>query len=505
LDLFVVKLFLPEAFLSATLLLNLVLNSLLINTFNYPLINKELFYQLIFTSVCLLALYLNLKTEGFFINALFDSNQNSKLIKICVTMIILFVTPLLLQNFEIQKLNFSEYFTIMFLSIFSLLLLSNATDMISFYLLIETQSLAFYILAAFKRNSAFCVESGLKYFISGSFITGIFLLGCSFLYGVLGTLNFNNLYLIFSLPIETSNTAYAFLVVGVLLITVTFLFKLASVPFHFWSPDVYDGSPLATTIFFSIVPKLVTFYLFIKWLLILGNNFEEIKILLNVLGVLSLLIGTFFTFFQKRLKRFILYSSIVQTGFLIAACSLLVTNSITSIFFYLLVYSFTLLCLWAVFSNSFLSQEKYFKFFSKQQTPLFLSSLNNTFDINKLSTLSFTIVFFSMAGLPPLSGFFSKVFILLDFISANFIEMAFILILLSSVSVFYYIKMIKVLAFESTYLIKKVEPSQIIYVQNKSLSSFVEFLSIKILLLLGLYPFEALLLCEYLALSFSYL
>jgi NADH-quinone oxidoreductase subunit N len=504
-DLLVLKLFIPEAFLSTTLLFNLIFNSLLVNSFNYTLIDKELFYQLVFISACMIGLYLNLKTEGFFVNSLFESNQNSKLVKIFVTAVTLLIIPLIFQNFNLQNLNFFEYFIVLFLSIFSLLFINNATDMISLYLLIEMQSLAFYILAAFKRNSAFCVESGLKYFISGAFITGTFLLGCSFLYGALGTLNFNNLYLLFSIPIMKSTVSYSFLEAGILLITITFLFKLASVPFHFWNPDVYDGAPLSTTIFFSIIPKVVTFYLFTKWLLILGNNFEEIKILLSMLGVFSLIIGTFFTLFQKRFKRFILYSSIAQTGFLLTACSLLVTNSITSIFFYLLVYVFTLLCLWSTLSYSFLSQEKYFTFFYKAQVPLFLSSFKNVFDANILSSFALTTIFFSMAGLPPLSGFISKLFILLDLISENFIEMSLILILISAISVFYYIKVIKILVFESISFIKKVDPSQIVYNQNQSSTSLLEFISIKVLLLLTLYPLEVLLLCECLALSFSYL
>jgi NADH-quinone oxidoreductase subunit N len=503
-DLFIIKLFLPEVFLSTTLLGQLLFNSLLINTFNHTLINKELFYQLVFISFCLIVIYTNLKVEGFLTYLLLNNDQNSKCIKIFISVIIFLITPLLLQNFALQKLNFFEYFSIMFFSIFSLLLINNSMDMISLYLLIEMQSLSFYVLVAFKRNSVFCVESGLKYFISGSIITGVFLLGCSFLYGVLGTLNFANLYLIFSIPINSLTISYNFLIFGVLLITITFLFKLSSVPFHFWNPDVYDGSPLSTTIFFSIVPKITTFYLFTKWLLILGNNFEEIKTLLSILGVFSLSIGTLFTFFQKRIKRFIIYSSIAQNGFLITACALLVSSSITSIFFFIFVYVFTLTCLWSVLSYTFLSQEKYYSFLLKLPTPLFLSNLNNTIYVNIMSFLSFTIVFFSMAGIPPLSGFISKFFILLDFVSENFIQMSLILIVVSSISVYYYIKIIKVISFESISTVKKVEPSQIIYTKNLLSIGLLEFFSLLVLLLLIFCNLEVILLCEYLALSFNF-
>jgi len=125
------------------------------------------------------------------------------------------------------------------------------------------QALCFYTLASFKRDSAFSSEASLKYFISGSFISGIFLFGTGIVYGLLGTLNINDLSLLFLFSFENENMKYV-LLIGVLAITITLFFKIGAAPFHFWVPDVYEGSPLASTILFSIVPKIAIFTFFIR-------------------------------------------------------------------------------------------------------------------------------------------------------------------------------------------------------------------------------------------------
>jgi NADH:ubiquinone oxidoreductase subunit 2 (subunit N) len=157
------------------------------------------------------------------------------------------------------------------------------------------QALCFYILASFRRNSAFSTEAGLKYFISGSFISGIFLFGCSLIYGGLGTLNFNSIKLLLEFPLlDEFSGLKMFVLAGIMLITITLLFKVSAAPFHFWSPDVYEGSPLGSTIIFSIVPKIVIFNFFIKWLCTISVMFYDMKDILVFVGVLSVFFGTFF-------------------------------------------------------------------------------------------------------------------------------------------------------------------------------------------------------------------
>ena len=202
-DFITFKSLIPEIFLSLCILSQLVFNAYLTNNtqHNFPLINKELFSQLFIILTITLLLLLNLKIQGFFNNYLFINDSSSILLKIFLLIVTLIILPSLLSSFTTQKLNFFEFFSIFLLAIFSLLLLINVGDMLSAYLLIEMQALCFYVLASFRRTSAFSIDAGLKYFISGAFISGIFLFGCSLIYAAVGTLNFNSLSLLLLIPI----------------------------------------------------------------------------------------------------------------------------------------------------------------------------------------------------------------------------------------------------------------------------------------------------------------
>jgi NADH-quinone oxidoreductase subunit N len=233
-DTIILKSFLPEFFLSMSILFQLVYNIKLINVFkyNFPIIDKEVFYQTVFILISLFFIYSNLKIEGFFSNFLFINDESTRVVKIIMLITCLFSLSIVLQAFSLQSLNFFEYFIIFLFALFSLLLLISSSDLISFYLVIEMQSLCFYILASFKRDSAFSTEAGLKYFIAGAFISGIFLFGSSLIYGCLGTLNFNALNLLLAFPFQ-STSLQSLVTFGAILVTVTLLFKIACAPFHF--------------------------------------------------------------------------------------------------------------------------------------------------------------------------------------------------------------------------------------------------------------------------------
>ena len=234
-DIIILKSFLPEFFLSMAILFQLIYNIKIINIFkyNFPVVDKEVFYQTLFILISLLFIYSNLKIEGFFSNFLFINDESTRVVKIIMILTCLFILNIVLQAFSLQSLNFFEFFIIFLLSLFSLLLLISSSDLIAFYLVIEMQSLCFYILASFKRDSSFSTEAGLKYFISGAFISGIFLFGASLLYGCLGTLNFNALNLLLAFPLNLGNEFHFLIFIGILCVTTTLLFKIACAPFHF--------------------------------------------------------------------------------------------------------------------------------------------------------------------------------------------------------------------------------------------------------------------------------
>jgi NADH-quinone oxidoreductase subunit N len=501
----ILKSFLPEIFLSIAILFQLLFNSFLVNNYryNYPLIDKEVLRQTSFILFCLLSLLLNLDLQGHFFNFLFVNDEATKIAKCLLVVVYLLTIGLITNSFTTQKINFFEFFSILLLSLLSLLLLISAHDLIVFYLTIEMQSLCFYVLASLKRNSAFSAEAGLKYFISGSFISGIFLFGASLIYGSLGTLNLNQISFLLSYPFSESNEHLAaVIIIGIVCITSTLLFKIACAPFHFWAPDVYDGSPFSSTIVFSIFPKIPLFFFFIKWISSLGVFFSYIQPVLISIGLFSALLGTFFAISQHRLKRLMIYSSISQMGFLVCGISLNTIESFTSVYFFLLIYILTSILIWgylAVFYR-FKASGNILK--KKAMSPLFLSSLINLSHSSSWWAFSLGIAFFSIAGIPPLPGFFAKVLIVSELINANFFPVSILLVLISSVSVFYYIRIVKTIYFEPKALKSDKDDFQVIYdfYGFEFICLIFSFL-ILFLVFLSFNPTAIWLLCEYLVLS----
>lgn len=505
-DFLLLKSFLPEIFLSLCILIQLVFNVYLITfiNYNFPVLNKEIFSQTGFILLCVLFLLYNSKIEVFFLNFLFVNDSGSNYVKFLLILSCLFILSTIVTCFKFQKLNFFEFFTILLLSILSLLLLISSCDMLSAYLAIEMQALSFYILACFKRNSSFSIEAGLKYFITGAFISGIFLFGCSIIYGILGTLNFNSISLLLFIPIENDFVFLNhFLLVGILLVIITFLFKLSVVPFHFWSPDVYEGSPLASTIIFSIIPKLALFHFLIKWLIVVLDSFPQIETLLFFCGIFSILVGSFFAIRQKRIKRLVIYSSIAQVGFLISALSINSLNSFVAVYFFIIIYILSSILMWSHISFFYSFQDKILIYKNKTLLPIFLSNLSNFFKSNKLWAFSLVLIFFSIAGIPPLSGFLSKIFIILSIIEHKEIFNILLLVLISSISVFYYLRIMKVAFFEPTIINKNKKDSISVIFKTQNFDFDCLIISILLYLLLFIFfnPSFLLLICHKIVLS----
>lgn len=498
-DAIILKSFIPEIFLSLSILLQLVFNVRLINNlkFNFPIIDKEIFIQTLFIIISLFFLLLNLKIEGFFSNFLFFNDYGTKIIKIIFVLISVFALTFIFKAFSIQTLNFFEFFIILLFSILSSFFLISSYDLLSSYLAIEMQALCFYILASFKRNSAFSTEAGLKYFISGAFISCIFLLGASILYGSLGTLNLNYINLLLSFPFENDfeNLKY-FVILGSLFIIITLFFKVSAAPFHFWSPDVYEGSPLSSTLIFSILPKIVIFSFLVRWVFAVSNIFFFIKELFLIIGILSVVIGTFFSLKQKKIKKLIIYSSIAQIGFPIAALGSGSYSSYVFIYFFIITYMLTSILIWGNFVIMHNSQKSLNTFFNTNSISLFLSSFSNLFVANKLWSFSFVFIFFSIAGIPPLLGFLSKAFIILCLIEGEQLFTAISLVIISSISVFYYIRIIKIIFFEISSLKKNNNKFMQLISTNIEVETLIFSVFLFLLLFLFMYPSLLLLLSE---------
>jgi len=250
------------------------------------------------------------------------------------------------------------------------------------------------------------------------------------------------------------NSIFSFMgaLIGVFLISVFFLFKLSVAPFHFWFPQVYDGSPISSTIIFLLLPKFIILSVFIRWLLAVSYLSLMLKSVLLWSGVYSTVMGTFLALQQGKLKKLFIYSSIGQLGLPVAVLSVFSYTSVINSYTFIVIYILTNVVLWGIFLTVHA--------FSKAQTrvsgfgseyPIFLTVLSNLFYWNRVWVFSLTVVFFSMSGIPPLSGFLAKVLLYFELLySQNFIASIF-LILMGAIGTFYYLKILKIGFFENKF------------------------------------------------------
>jgi len=497
--------FYPEVFLSFSILIQLLFNINLIHSLklNAPLIVLEAASQSVFILVCVFFLLLKLNIEGVFSSFLFINDESTRWSKILIVISLILIFEVLVQSFNVQKLNFIEYFSLLLLSVLSMFLLISSYDLISFYLTMEMQALCFYVMASFKKNSSFSTEAGLKYFISGSFISAFFLLGCSLIYGCLGTLNLHDLHLIlFALLSGMSGTFNSCVFIGIFFVTSTLLFKLACAPFHFWAPDVYEGSPLVSTIIFSILPKIAVLIFFIKWVCCVEAGFEMFKSFLFFVGLFSIILGTFFSLNQLRLKRLMIYSSVAQVGFIVCSISLNTLGGFNSAMFFLFIYIISSILIWSFMSILYSNQHKYNLFKESFVSTIYITTFTKFFTYNKLWAVSLLVVFFSIAGIPPLTGFLAKILILVEIVRSDKLSISILILVFSAVGVYYYLRVIKVSFFEPVLKDSSVSTFFVIF-NDLYLNKMYSVISMCLFLILTIFfiPTEFCLFSQYIILS----
>jgi len=454
-----IKIILPEIFIASSILVLIIYGVLLSasSVYNFPLINKSItFLSALILLFTLLLLYNNPILFRVIFNNTFIFDDLAFFSKGFI--IVSSIACLLMSQdyIEYYRLNSFEYCILILFAILGLLLLISSSDLISAYLAIEMQSLSFYVLAAFKRNSAFSTEAGLKYFILGAFSSSLILFGSSILYGFTGTTNFQNLFHVLndiSFNISNGTLIYGFkfyyyntsVIIASLFIAVGLLFKLAAAPFHMWSPDVYEGSPMSSAALFAIVPKIAILILFTR--IFLNNFFSNIywwQIIIIFCAILSVLIGSFVALKQRKIKRLIAYSAISHVGYLLIAFSTSTFIGIQALFFYIFIYMITGISVWVILLSTQLFNNQQ----SNGQNLVDISSVINT---NPLLAITFAITLFSLAGVPPLAGFYAKMQIFLASIESSMYIVSVIGVMSSVISTFYYIRIIKILYFEKNF------------------------------------------------------
>ena len=578
----------------------------------FVILNTQVYY--IGTLLIILAAFLILNEDLLVLNS-FTSNNfivndyfsfASKLVICLISVLFLIVVNVSFRDEPIQN-NF-EYVVLITISILGLLLLCSANDLITAYLAIELHSIAFYIMSAFKRNSSYSIESGLKYFIIGALSSALFLFGSALIYGSMGTLSFDDLQMFFSLLFATEATSsvglatpfsqvlssdeailisydlanaesilssiisssineiniglfsefalidwcsqnqfenisyfandsmgvigstawtnisltgfgfnlpthhvadflifqenglkniwvdlsnvskvelttgfmlvshiltaytnaalvgnieglvmlnHGLVAIGFILICISLFIKLSIAPFHFWSLDVYEGSPNTTTFFFAVVPKIALFILLMRLCYVSFYQIfvEDFQMYFFILAVLSIFVGSVGGLEQRKLKTLLAYSSISHTGYLLLSFSTGNIEGMQMMFYYLVIYMISGLCFWSIYL--FLRQKRSF-YFDKSNKELGDLVLLNT--SNPMLALIMAITLFSMAGIPPIVGFLAKLGIFMVVVKSSAYLVAVFSILFSVISTFYYIRLIKILYFENTLVGKLYIP-----------------------------------------------
>lgn len=333
--------------------------------------------------------------------------------------------------------------------------LVSSTDLVSLYLAIELQSFAVYILAALYRNNESATAAGLKYFLLGALSSAFILLGSSLIYSYTGLTNLDAISSLVS--VSSSDNVTQGVILGLVIMTVGFLFKIASAPFHNWAPDVYDGVPTIVTTWLAVMPKISIFILLLTLHSLtegLGLSFGDVTVnvwqaLLLVCSLLSLIIGTVVGLAQSRIKRLLAYSTISHVGFMLLALAVSGQESIDAFLFYLIQYSLTSLnAFFILLAFGYLIHSQQSEGSGQNSDVQFISQLSGQFRQNPILALSMIICLFSMAGIPPLMGFFAKYAVLYSSIHNGYYFISLIAILASVVSAAYYLRVVRVLYFD---------------------------------------------------------
>ncbi len=331
------------------------------------------------------------------------------------------------SQLERTKFNCPEYYALILLAAAGMIFMAISGDLITFLLSLEIMSLAIYILAGFFRDQVKSNEAAIKYFILGAFSTGFLLFGMAIVYGVSGTVVIS----------QISQTQDKTILLGMGLMLVGFFFKIGAVPFHSWVPDVYEGAPTSVTAFMAVGVKTAGFAVFLRVMLIAFGNFgDDWTVVIQVVAVLSMIIGNVVAISQRNLKRLLAYSSIAHTGYMLlafAAAKSDPTMGSTGIVFYLLTYTFTVSGAFAAIIAAGKENIEDFAGYAHQ---------------HKLMGAAMAIFFFSLAGIPTTAGFMGKLLVFMTAIDQHLYWPSIIGIITSIVSVYYYLRVVVYLYFQ---------------------------------------------------------
>jgi len=423
------NLVLPEIFISLSIMFLLVLG-----------VFKKNSSKLIF-NISLLALLITAiitLNETFSINRVTMFNESividymaslMKIITLIGAFLVLIISANYLKTFKIFKI---EYPILILSSVLGMMVMISSNDLMVFYMGLELQSLALYVLATFNRDQLKSSEAGLKYFVLSALSSGLLLYGCSLVYGFSGSTNFD----VISYQLNSNEYGLTF---GIVFILVGLAFKISAVPFHMWAPDVYEGSPTSVTLFFTMIPKIAALTVFVRFLYVpFLNLIDQWQIIIIFLSIASMVFGAVAAIGQTNIKRLIAYSSIGHIGYTLAGLTTGTNDGIQSSIIYITIYIIMNLSLF----SCLLMLKRNNQYYEQIED---LSGLSKN---HPLLSLSFLITLFSLAGIPPLAGFFAKFYIFTSVIEQSMYFLAIVGLLSTVIAAFYYLRIIKIIYFD---------------------------------------------------------
>ncbi len=454
-----INIMLPEIFLTIS-----IFTILMIGVFTKKSFNIVFNLSSIIIVITIAIILRNPNSEMKIFLDSFERDAFSNYFKILILLSSLFVLNASKKFIIDNKLDKFEYPIIILLSILGMFFMVSSNDLILFYLGLELQSLSLYILASIDRDNLRSTESGIKYFVLSALSSGLLLYGCSLLYGFTGTTNFD----LIAERLNKENTGAVFAMVFIL---VGLAFKISAVPFHMWTPDVYEGAPTSITSFFAVVPKVAGLALLIKFMFIpFSNILLEWQTIIIFISIASMILGAVAAMVQKNFKRLLAYSSIGHIGYALAGVATGVVSGYQSAIVYISIYVIMNIgafsCLYLLKKDGEYKEN--------------ISDLSGISKKHPLMAISLLIILFSLAGVPPLGGFFAKFYVFVAVVEQKMYALAIIGLLTTVMSAFYYLKIIRTIYFDD---------GSVAYESPKNKTALVSiFISCTILITFFLYP-----------------
>ena len=444
--------FAPEIFILALILISIT----------FGILNKGATITINASGFSLLTIFLIFKGQSLYQNSLYSLNTINLILLSKIILSIGSIVFILLSRRPLKNENLFRYEYILFIlfAILGSFVLISSNNFLTAFIGLELQSLSLYLMAAFNTKNLNSNEAGIKYFSLGALSSGFLLFGISMIYFDTASFSFQNL--------DNYSTISE---VGLALVLIALFFKVSAAPFHIWTPDVYEGSPTISTLFFATLPKFASLiFLFRVYHELNIPKIDSLHYIFQIVCAISLLVGVYGAITQKIIKRLLAFSSINHIGFMLLAIMSYQYMSEGTIFFYLIIYLITTFGVFSVILNLRTSEGEI----------TLLTGLNGLKASSRSKSISMLVFLFSLAGIPPFAGFFAKFFILSASINDGFYILSVIAVISSVIAAFYYLSVIKNMFFN--------ESETELLLDNNRLSSFIFISSAIIITLFFFYP-----------------